>query len=101
MSAFIVEPTTIHKIISWLRHEFRQSSYLRKIAENYQIDVESDGWETRLGQAMYALNIEAVNQRYNEINQTQEYVFVLYAYASRIAAWKALGCWLYQCTEGT
>lgn len=101
MSAFVVEQTTIHKILSWLRHEFRESSWLRQIAERYHIDVETTGWEQRIGQAMYDLNIDAVNQRYTEHNPREAFVYVPYPYTSRIAAWKALGCWLYQCSEGT
>ena len=101
MSAFVVEQITINKILSWLRHEFIESSWLVGIADKYRLDVESSGWEQQLGQAMYNLNIEAVNQRYKEHQPVEAFVYSPYPYLSRISAWKALGCWLYQCAEGT
>lgn len=101
MSAFVVEKTTIDKIISWLRHEFLDNSYLRSIAHRFDVDVESEGWEQRLAEAMYALNIEAVNQRYHKEDSADGIVYSLYPYTSRISAWKALRCWLYQCSEGS
>jgi hypothetical protein len=101
MSAFVVEPTTINKILSWLRHEFIESSWLVGIADKYNLDVENSGWEQRIGQAMYALNIEAVNQRYKEKQPIGAFVYSPYPYLSCICAWKALSCWLYQCSEGT
>ncbi|MGZ6278103.1 MAG: hypothetical protein ACXWPP_05495 [Ktedonobacteraceae bacterium] len=97
----MVEPTTINKILSWLSHEFRENAWLSQVADRYKIDVKTTGWEQRLGQAMYALNIQAVNQRYHEHQPVEAFVYSPYPYLSRIAAWKALGCWLYQCTEGT
>ncbi len=60
------------------------------------MDVENSGWEQRLAQEMYALNVAAVNQRYNEQQEAPKIVYSPYPYTSRIAAWKALGCWLYQ-----
>src|SRR5437870_4242272 len=101
MSAFLVEKTTINNIVSWLRQELLHHSYLRPVAERFGVDVVSDGWEQRLAQAMYALNSEAVNQRYDEKNAVPEIVCDLSPTSSRIAGWKALGCWLYQCSEGT
>src|SRR5260370_19625905 len=99
MSAFVVKQTSINKIISWLRHEFLENSSLRLVARQFGVDVESEGWEQRLAEAMYALNIEAVNQRYSEKNSLPEIVYSLYPYTSRISAWKALRCWIYQCSE--
>ena len=90
MSAFVVEQTTINKILSWLRHEFQQHAWLRQIAKRYQVDVTTDGWEQRLAQEMYALNVAAVNQRYHETNPAPEMVYAQYPYVSRISAWKAL-----------
>src|SRR3989442_749976 len=101
MSAYVVEQTTINKIVSWLRYEFLRSSFLRRIADKYHIDVEGADWEQRLGQAMYALNCDAVNQRYDEKKSVETFVYTPKPYGSRIAAWKALQCWLYQCDEGT
>lgn len=100
MSAYVVEKTTINNIVSWLSHEFLHSSHLRSIAERFGFDVESYGWEDRLVKAMYALNIEAVNQRYHEQNQIEEIVYSPYPWVSKISALKALSCWLYQCSEG-
>jgi hypothetical protein len=100
MSAFIVENRTINTIVTGLGHEFRKNSSLRRVAEKFRIDVESNGWEQRLAEAMYQLNVEAVNQRYNEKNTSQKFVHNPYPYHSRIAAFKSLQCWLYQCSEG-
>jgi hypothetical protein len=100
MSAFLVETTTINKIISWLRHEFLHSSLLRRVATRFAMDIESEDWEQRLAEKMYALNVTAVNQRYHKSDPAPEIVYSLYPYTSRISAWKALSCWLYQCSEG-
>lgn len=99
MSAFIVQKTTINKILSWLGREFLNNRYLQELARQFGVDVVSDGWEQKLAKEMYSLNVTAVNQRYKEKNPVSEIVYSPCPYSSRIAAWKALVCWLYQCSE--
>src|SRR5437879_6122546 len=101
MSAYIVEHKTINTIVSWLADELRRNPFLREKANKFKVDVESAGWEKQLAQAMYALNVSAVNQRYNEKNTPHGFVYQPVFYRSRIAAFKSLQCWKYQCTEGT
>ena len=101
MSAFIVEPKTINLIVTWLDYEFRKDPYLERIAKEYQADVVSAGWQQWLAEQMYLLNVQAVDQRYSEQNEVSAFVYSPFYPSVRVAAFKSLQCWLYQCTEGT
>jgi hypothetical protein len=101
MSAYIVEDTTINKVVTWLVYELIKNPYLRRDAGKFKVDMEGNGWEQRLAQAMHDLNVEAVNQRYHEENPFDKFVYRPEPYGSRIAVFKSLRCWKYECTEGT
>ena len=56
MSAFLVEEKTLHKILSGLEHELRQSRWLKEQCEKeLQIDFQDSQWQTHVGQKMWEL----------------------------------------------
>jgi len=97
MSAYIVEPETIQRIVTHLYNLDSRSYVLRRISQECSIDVLDS--PATLAQAMLALNVEAVDQRYNEKNpfNVDHFSFVL---SNRFQALKSLRCWIYQCSEG-
>lgn len=112
MSAFIVAPETINAIataIDMARNDSRQfpSSWVR-ILEKRHCPTKP----AFLGLAMYALNVDAVSQRYpgDETPDSlpgpidpKAYEYRPYpgSKLTRYAVLKAIHCWLYQCSEGT
>ena len=83
MSAFIVSNATIHRAVWGMKYAKLTGAY-----------------DKELGQKLYALNAEAVQQRYGDdfaerVNFTPEPGVV-----SKISAVKALHCLRYQCSEG-
>jgi hypothetical protein len=100
MSAYIVGNKTINTIVTLLADELRETPFLRERAQAYKVDVVSIDWKDRLAKAMLALNVSAVNQRYDEENAPHDFIYQPVPYGSRIAAFKSLQCWKYQCTEG-
>lgn len=106
MSAFIVEDTTINKIVTWFRREVthRQDNTLDRLAQKYHIDFVSDLWDEKLANTMVALNGAGVDARYGEGTAKQDitvpFTFHPESYGSLAEIFKALQCWLYQCSEG-
>jgi hypothetical protein len=104
MSAFMVADETINRVVEWLFWEVTKSLYLReKIEKALQINTSKPGWEKELGQAMFELNIDGVNDRYGE-GEAKRFRELNYRYTpahgSKIQVLKSLECWLYQCREG-
>ncbi len=89
MSSFIVNNTTIHRIISGIKQA--------KLTEELEDFFNSD--ETAFGQALINMNISAVDQRYTDKNDPIKYTFVNVG-VTKIQAFKSLNCLLYQCLEG-
>jgi hypothetical protein len=110
MSAFVIDSTTMHKAVRAI--SFSASGMM---AFGHHLgDAKSFD---KIGQALFALNIEAVNQRYpdtranafrlpgGDIAKADEYRFndnfsPLHTLADKVACLKALSCLLYQCSEG-
>src|SRR5713101_47543 len=95
MSAFIVTDSIINKVVTWLHSEMVRDTYLSRIADDCGVPVDSH----QLAQAMKDLNYDGVNQRYDESNKSERITYqpVL---STLPAVYKALQCWLYQCSEG-
>src|SRR3954468_10925024 len=95
MSAFIVNDSIINKIVTWFHCEVVSNTYLQRLAEGCGVPVDVH----QLAQAMKDLNYDGVNQRYDESNKPERITYhpVL---STLPAVYKALQCWLYQCTEG-
>jgi hypothetical protein len=104
MSAFIVEDKTINRVVTFLGTD-REGDWLRRqVQEHLGLDLTTGVGRETLGQLMFSLNCDAVNQRYGE-NQAQEFRPLDYKYrmeisCNRIQAFKSLQCWHYQCSEG-
>mgnify|MGYP001560086550 CR=1 FL=1 len=100
MSAFVVEDVTINRIVTRLCND-RDADYTkRRLAD--EVHVHS---AAHLGQALFGLNVVAVNARYGA-GEAEKFRPLDYRYSpdpastSRIQALKSLRSWLYQCTEG-
>lgn len=116
MSAYIVDPETVNRIVWWIEsyclgEHFSVSDRLRnELAEAIGITPCGDGFFYELAYAMMALNVEAVRQRYEPDEngdlpgpigfQLDAYRYQAKHTPSKIQVLKSLQCWLYQCTEG-
>src|SRR6266496_4857378 len=105
MSAFMVEDTTINRVVTWLKREVRRSRFtLDRLAREYGVDLTSDGWDEKLAQAMFQLNCDGVNARYGE-GEAEKFRPLNFTYRPegdtfRVQVLKSLQCWMYQCNEG-
>src|SRR4051812_24091883 len=100
MSAFLVENTTISKILTVLEKSVRQSEWIKtKTIEELSIDFFHPKWQAQVGQKMLDLNQRALGYRYGDPKQHLKYTFNPVS-CTKIQALKALQCWLYQCAEG-
>ena len=100
MSAFLVADKTLHKILTQVAYEIRQSRWLKeKIEKELHLDFGNPDWQTQLGQKMWDLNQLSLGYRYGD-----EKVALIYRFqplpCTPVQAFKALQCWLYQCMEG-
>ena len=67
-------------------------------------DASESGWTERLGQAMFQLNVIAVDVRYGS-HEARKSRPLTYRYqvtepVPLVQVLKSLHCWLYQCCEG-
>jgi hypothetical protein len=95
MSAFIVEQTTINRIVTTIGLECHWTVFDDLAELGFGDDLQA------LGRAMLNLNVDAVNQRYNEHTNPLDLPYRFRPEpVTDIQAFKSLECWLYQCTEG-
>lgn len=111
MSAYIVEPQTINRILYRLMYD--RDTYAKDvITRSTEFSCDNRGYASDLGQAMYNLNINAVSQRYSNCKNLDQlpgyfpdgeylarFKFALHE-CGNMQAIKSLECWLYQCSEG-
>ncbi len=105
MSAFMVEDTTINRVVTWLTREVTTNRFtLDWLAREYDIDLTSDKWDEKLAQAMFQLNCDGVIARYGEGEAEKfrplNFTYKPEIYLSLVQVLKSLQCWLYQCSEG-
>jgi hypothetical protein len=104
MSAFMVEDRTINYVVNWLRRNVEQFSFIPHRLKELGFDTSVPGWAEKLGQAMFQLNVEAVEARYGTGEAAKfrklDYRFEHTEAVSLLQVLKSLRCWLYQCTEG-
>ena len=106
MSAFMVEDTTINRVVTWLTREVHRNHFAIEelLAREYGIDLESAGWGEKLAQAMFQLNCDGVNARYGkgeaETFRSLNFRYQPEACQSLVQVLKSLQCWQYQCSEG-
>lgn len=100
MSAFIVQPKTINRVLAYLNMDRRGiKSQAARALQPLGHGIESDEALAALGQAMADLNTAAVAARYGE-REFNPYVYAFESPGSLVQAYKSLGCWHYQCSEG-
>ena len=106
MSAFVVQDETINQVVRflWLHRDDRGTNEPLFLVKQAGYDVSTREGRERLASAMFALNVEAVNQRYGP-DQAQRFRPLDFHYTDGIhttpvATLKLLGCWFYQCSEG-
>lgn len=118
MSAFVVDPKLICNIVKSIEIAVRQEGkypatypdirYIEGAESLCEAVIESP---EELGRTLYAMNINAVEQRYPDGNLPGTYdendKLVQFEYKIRFDAcpapvkvYKALSCYLYQCSEG-
>lgn len=103
MSAYIVGDKTINRIVDRLVFEVSNNSFSHNLDEKLSelgYDPADNTFPEKLSQDMHALNVNAVNQRYDEENRVPPLTYVQSNPASLIQTLKSLNCWVYQCTEG-
>jgi hypothetical protein len=103
MSAFMVEDTTINYVVNWLRRNMEQFSRIPHKLKELDFDTSVPGWAEKLDQAMFQLNIEAVDARYGNGEAAKfrqlDYRFEHTDAVPFVQVLKSLQCWLYQCNE--
>ncbi len=95
MSAYIVDKKTIDRIISGILSRRKELSYQKGIPE---IPFDENDTNT-FGQELLGLNKAAVDQRYDENNNIEKYIFSKQP-VTPVQTLKSLINLLYQCTEG-
>lgn len=104
MSAYIVQDDCINSIVTWMTgrgQEWERSRVTEALESQGTI---GDSFEEKLGNAMFELNCNAVEQRYGD-GQAKEFRTLDYAFepsylGSGYAVYDRLGEWIYQCSEG-
>ena len=103
MSAYIVDDETIDRIVNYVKFTQNGEEAAQRILQKYVIDPE------KLGRELFALNVEAVRQRYSDCKSIEdmpgkighyEYVHTPSINGNRFQILKSMKCWLYQCSEG-
>jgi hypothetical protein len=113
MSAFVIDSATMHKVINALCTQLRYQREDRTIA-GLPVN-EARNW-TLIGRKLFAMNIEAVTQRYpdckgnpgnmpgGDIDAAEQYNFpgipAMPEIKDKAECLKALACLLYQSSEG-
>ena len=109
MSAYIVSDDIINVIVNFCHNEAKQGRtgdmywYITPIREA-GFKVESPIDCVKLGEAMFALNCNSIEQRYGE-GSAKDFRELDYAYKPKfphrkIQVLKSLRCFIYQCSEG-
>jgi hypothetical protein len=101
MSAFLVGQRTINKILTELDKDVRLASVWaeKEVEPKLGITCNDPDWKTKVGQRMLDLNQLALQYRYGDSPKELIYKFQTVP-CSKVQAFKALQCWLYQCAEG-
>ena len=103
MSAFMVEDKTINNIVNWLWRELNELYCIPPKLKELGFDTGTSGWAEHLGQAMFQLNVIAVDARYGS-GEAKKFRPLDYRYkvtkpVPLVQVLKSLQCWLYQCNE--
>jgi hypothetical protein len=104
MSAFMVKDKTINTIVSFLADSQFARNHRGWMNYHFNLDLSKDEAREALGKKLFQMNIDGVNARYGE-GRAEEFRKLDYRYKfnpslTAISAFKALQCFLYQCSEG-
>lgn len=100
MSAYIVENKTINRIISYMQND-REAAYINR--ELGEISQSPRHFPKELGLAMFDMNCQAVNTRYEDASSKfnpPDYEWNFVVPENKFQVLKSLRCYLYQCNEG-
>ena len=106
MSAYIVEDSTINRIIAFLARKTEQKeTWLTQPLLDLGYKLDTLLGCKRLGEELFTLNCDAIEQRYGEgeaqkMSNDEMYHFLRVSSSGNIQTLKAMRCWLYQCSEG-
>jgi hypothetical protein len=102
MSAFLVSMLTINRIVATLSSLLQSDDYpyVDTLFAEAGIDTAQAGWEKRLAHAMFALNQQALYERYGDPGEERFIYRPVPARSNLYQVLKSVNCWLYQCTEG-
>lgn len=89
MSAFIVNPTTIDRIVTHIMDNER---------EFLGVATHSPDFAQQTGEMLYKLNVKSVNSRYRSRDKAPQYTYSR-TKASPVQAFKSIRCFLYQSCE--
>lgn len=95
MSSFVVPESDINEIVTFIKIH----GTTKRLAEWYDVVSGDPIAAQMLAQNMLNMNVNAVNDRYNE-NDRQEMTYKMTIPPSIKRAYKLLGKYLYQCCEG-
>lgn len=102
MSAFLVSMLTINRIVAALSSllRFHEYAHAADMFAAAGIDTTQAHWKEALAKAMFALNQQALYQRYGDPT-TERFVYQqVQVLPNLYQTLKSVECWLYQCTEG-
>jgi hypothetical protein len=102
MSAFLVDKTTIDRVVTVIDYERKRSMYFKNdLEKELKSDFSDHNWRTTLGQEMWDLNQLALGYRYGDEKENLHYEYVdVYMLLNHTQSFKSMQCWLYQCLEG-
>lgn len=104
MSSYMVDDLTINKVVACLsRHVMRNTSLAWFIVEA-GYNLREFPARKKLADDMFQLNIDGVNAKYGDGEAEKfrplDFRYQHIAVVKDIDAYKALGSWRYQCSEG-
>lgn len=103
MSAYVVNDSTIDKIVNQIRYVQSYGSHRSPSNPGFVVgfNLNSDEACRQLGQQLQSMNVAAVNARYpNDTSESEPYTYTSGMPVPMVSLYKALRCYLYQCTEG-
>jgi hypothetical protein len=120
MSAFVIDPETMDKVVSTLTAKGQWGYVLRRVGDTF---TDAPDAATKIGRQLYAMNLDAVMERYPDTHDnpkdmpgpvdakgrsTAARLPTTYkaklrnpvTQADWVAGFKAISCLSYQCSEG-
>lgn len=91
MSAFVVDPRTIDRIVSYVIGTYETFVGVRT--------SDPDAGD-RIGGLLLKVNVDAVNYRYRSDEAVPEYRYTPRPSCGRVQVYKSIQCLIYQCSEG-